>query len=117
MKKDLFVVAFVLFMVGWLVMRTKIQSVEEYYSTHIDEITKDSETVALTLIGGILYFFMLYGIQTARKDLIYYVFVFLPQNPQALFMHFTVKEELFHAVSVQKMPKEQRELIVSCMRK
>lgn len=49
MKKDLLVVAFVLFIVGWLVTGTKIQSVEEYYLTHIDEITEDSETVTLEI--------------------------------------------------------------------
>ncbi|ARJ37735.1 hypothetical protein SporoP8_01850 [Sporosarcina ureae] len=41
--------------------------------------------------------------------------VLLPQNPQALFMHSTVKEELIHAVPVQKLPKEQRESAVSGM--
>ena len=41
--------------------------------------------------------------------------VLLPQNPQALFMHSTVKEELLHAVPVQKLPKEQRESTVSSM--
>ncbi|PIC82864.1 ABC transporter ATP-binding protein [Sporosarcina sp. P1] len=43
--------------------------------------------------------------------------VLLPQNPQALFMHSTVKEELTHAVPVQKLPKEQRESAVSGMMK
>ncbi|PIC98024.1 energy-coupling factor transporter transmembrane component T [Sporosarcina sp. P29] len=33
--------------------------------------------VALALIGGILYFFMLHGMRTASKDVVYYFFVFL----------------------------------------
>ncbi len=49
MKKDLLVVAFIVFIIGWLVMGTKIQSVEEYYLTHIDEITEQSETVTLAI--------------------------------------------------------------------
>ncbi|WP_313238292.1 ABC transporter ATP-binding protein [Sporosarcina ureae] len=43
--------------------------------------------------------------------------VLLPQSPQALFMHSTVKEELIHAVPVQKLPKEQRESTISSMMK
>ncbi|PIC70768.1 hypothetical protein CSV77_07565 [Sporosarcina sp. P16b] len=43
--------------------------------------------------------------------------VLLPQNAQALFMYSTVKEELIHAVPVQKMPKERRETTVSSMMK
>ena len=38
--------------------------------------------------------------------------VVLPQNPQALFMHATVKEELLRALPVQKMPKDERESAV-----
>lgn len=49
MKKDLLVAAFVLFIIGWLATGTKIQSVEEYYLTHVDEITEDSETVTLEI--------------------------------------------------------------------
>ncbi|ARJ37736.1 hypothetical protein CSV71_12825 [Sporosarcina sp. P21c] len=33
--------------------------------------------VALAMTGGILYFFMLHGVRSASKDLIYYFFVFL----------------------------------------
>ncbi|PIC98023.1 ABC transporter ATP-binding protein [Sporosarcina sp. P29] len=43
--------------------------------------------------------------------------ILLPQNPQALFMHSTLKEELIHAVPVQKLPKEQRESTVISMMK
>lgn len=49
MKKDLLVGAFILFILGWLVTGTKVQSVEEYYLTHIDEITEQSETVTLAI--------------------------------------------------------------------
>lgn len=41
--------------------------------------------------------------------------VLLPQNPQALFMHSTVNEELL--ATVQKLPKEQRESTVTDMMK
>ncbi|MER1986537.1 MAG: DUF4430 domain-containing protein [Solibacillus sp.] len=49
MRKDLLVVAFVGLIIALLISGTKIQSVEEYYLTHIDEITDDSETVTLTI--------------------------------------------------------------------
>lgn len=49
MKKDLLVLAFIVFLVVVLARGTKIQSVDEYYLTHIDEITEDSETVVLSI--------------------------------------------------------------------
>ncbi len=49
MKKDLLVFAFIILLVTVLVSGTKIQSVEEYYLTHIDDITEDSETVAISI--------------------------------------------------------------------
>ena len=49
MKKDLLVLAFIVLLVVVLARGTKIQSVDEYYLTHIDEITEDSETVVLSI--------------------------------------------------------------------
>lgn len=49
MRKDFLVLAFVGLIIALLISGTKIQSVEEYYLTHIDEITEDSETVSLTI--------------------------------------------------------------------
>lgn len=49
MRKDFLVLAFVGLIIALLLSGTKIQSVEEYYLTHIDEITEDSETVSLTI--------------------------------------------------------------------
>lgn len=48
-KKDLLIAAFVLLFLAVLLSGTKIQSVDEYYLTHIDDITKDSETVTISI--------------------------------------------------------------------
>lgn len=49
MKKDLLAIIAVIFIVVVLITGTKIQSVEDYYFTHIDDITEESETVFLTI--------------------------------------------------------------------
>lgn len=49
MKKDLFVLCIIVFIVVILISGTKIQSVDDYYLTHLDDITEDSETVFLTI--------------------------------------------------------------------
>lgn len=49
MKKDLFAVAIVVFVLIFVFSGTKIQTVDEYYLTHIDDITEDSETIYLTI--------------------------------------------------------------------
>lgn len=49
MKKDLFALSVAVFLLILVCSGTKIQSVEDYYQTHIDDITEDSETVFLTV--------------------------------------------------------------------
>lgn len=49
MKKDLLVLAFVALLAFMFLKGTKIQSVEDYYLTHAEEITEDSETVTLSI--------------------------------------------------------------------
>jgi hypothetical protein len=49
MKKDLFALAIVVFILIFVFSGTKIQTVDEYYFTHIDDITEDSETIYLTI--------------------------------------------------------------------
>lgn len=49
MRKDLLSLAFVILLIVIIASGTKIQSVDEYYLTHADDITEDSETVALTI--------------------------------------------------------------------
>lgn len=49
MKKDLLVLGFVVLILVIAARGTKIQTVEEYYATHIDDITEDSKTVWLTI--------------------------------------------------------------------
>lgn len=49
MKKDLLVVFFVVLAVAVLIRGTEFQSVEEYYLTHADEITEDSDTVYFSI--------------------------------------------------------------------
>lgn len=49
MRKDLLIVAFIALLIAVLINGTKIQSVDEYYLTHIDDITEDSETVFISI--------------------------------------------------------------------
>ena len=49
MKKDILILGAVILLVILLAAGTDIQSVDEYYLTHIDDITEDSETVTLSI--------------------------------------------------------------------
>ncbi len=49
MKKDILAVFGIVLIVAVLISGTNIQSVDEYYLTHIDDITPDSETVTLSI--------------------------------------------------------------------
>lgn len=49
MRKDLLLLAFIALLAAVLFSGTKIQSVDEYYLTHIDDITEDSETVTISI--------------------------------------------------------------------
>lgn len=49
MKKDLLAICAVIFLLVVIFSGTKIQSVDDYYLTHLDEITEESETVFLTI--------------------------------------------------------------------
>lgn len=49
MKKDLFAICIVIFVLILVFSGTKIQSVEDYYLTHLDDITEDSQTVYLSI--------------------------------------------------------------------
>jgi len=49
MKKDLLALGFVALLIALLVSGTKIQSVNEYYLTHIDDITPESKTVEISI--------------------------------------------------------------------
>lgn len=56
MRKDLLLLAVIVLLATILFKGTKIQSVEEYYLTHIDDITEDSETVTISIrADAILY--------------------------------------------------------------
>ncbi len=52
MKKDLLAICIVLLLAVFVCTGTKIQSVDDYYLTHIDDITEDSETVFLSIVCG-----------------------------------------------------------------
>ena len=52
MKKDFLAVAIVAFLIAILCGGTKFQSVEDYYLTHLDDITPESETVFLSIECG-----------------------------------------------------------------
>ena len=49
MKKDLIAAAIVIFLIIVIASGTKIQSVDDYYLTHIDDIREDSETVTISI--------------------------------------------------------------------
>lgn len=49
MRKDILILGFIVLLIAVLFSGTKIQSVEDYYQTHIDDITEDSETIFLTI--------------------------------------------------------------------
>lgn len=49
MKKDFLFVIFIILFISILATGTKIQSVDEYYITHIDDIKADSKTVTLEI--------------------------------------------------------------------
>lgn len=49
MKKDLLIVVFVALFLVVVLSGTKIQSVDEYYLTHIDDITEESKTVSISI--------------------------------------------------------------------
>lgn len=49
MKKDIVVFCTIVLLVAVLVNGTQIQSVDEYYLTHIDDITPESETVIISI--------------------------------------------------------------------
>lgn len=48
-KKNILMGAFLLVLILVLVSGTKIQSVDEYYLTHMEDITEDSETVTISI--------------------------------------------------------------------
>jgi len=49
MKKDLLIVCVIAVVITFLALGTKIQSVDDYYLTHLDEIQEGSETVFLSI--------------------------------------------------------------------
>lgn len=49
MRKDILILGFVGLLIAVIFSGTKIQSVEEYYQTHIDDITEDSETIFIKI--------------------------------------------------------------------
>lgn len=49
MRKDILTIAFIVLLIAVVINGTKIQSVEEYHLTHIDDITEDSETVHISI--------------------------------------------------------------------
>lgn len=49
MKKDILIVFTAVLLIAVLIMGTEFQTVDEYYLTHIDDITPDSKTVTLSI--------------------------------------------------------------------
>lgn len=49
MKKDIVAILIIVFIVVIIACGTKIQSVDDYYLTHIDDIKEDSETITISI--------------------------------------------------------------------
>ena len=49
MKKDIIALFAIILLVAVIISGTNIQSVDEYYLTHIDDILEDSETVTISI--------------------------------------------------------------------
>lgn len=49
MKKDIIAALFVILIAALLIQGTDIQSVDEYYLTHIDDVTPESRTVTISI--------------------------------------------------------------------
>ncbi len=49
MKKDIVAIFGIILLIAVLINGTEIQSVDEYYLTHIDDITPESETVTISI--------------------------------------------------------------------
>ena len=49
MKKDIVAIFGIILLIAVLINGTNIQSVDEYYLTHIDNITPESETVTISI--------------------------------------------------------------------
>lgn len=49
MKKDLIALVVIVALIALVASGTKVQSVDDYYLTHIDDITDDSETVTISI--------------------------------------------------------------------
>lgn len=49
MKKDILALLGIILMIAVMINGTNIQSVDEYYLTHIDDITPESETVTISI--------------------------------------------------------------------
>ncbi len=49
MKKDILAIFAIVLIIAVIINGTEIQSVEEYYLTHIDDITPESETVTISI--------------------------------------------------------------------
>ena len=48
-KKDILAALIIILLLAFVISGTKIQSVDEYYLTHIDDITPQSATVTLSI--------------------------------------------------------------------
>ncbi len=48
-RKDILILSVIVLLIVLAISGTKVQSVEEYYLTHIDDITEDSEVVSISI--------------------------------------------------------------------
>ena len=105
MRKDLLILSFVVLIIAVLFSGTKIQSVDDYYLTHIDEITEDAETVYISIRSDTL----LDKIEKLKPELRTYVpsdGVILPESEYVLRSGDTVFEILHRAVRHNRIQME-----------
>lgn len=107
MKRDLLLFLVLALIVAVLVSGTKIQSVDEYYLTHIDDITPQSETVFLSIrCDTVLHHYDALDPNLRREEYIPPDGVILPRTEYVLRPGDTVYDLLSRATRYHKIQME-----------
>mgnify|MGYP004454803413 FL=1 len=107
MKKDILAIFGIVLIIALLISGTNIQSVDEYYLTHIDDITPESETVKISIVCTTV-FDNINMLDIALKDGDYFPEdgIILPETEYVLREGDTVFDILDRAVRYNKIQME-----------
>ncbi len=107
MKKDIPAIFAIVLIIALLISGTNIQSVDEYYLTHIDDITPQSETVKISIVCTTV-FDNIDMLDIALKDGDYFPEdgIILPETEYVLREGDTVFDILDRAVRYNKIQME-----------